>query len=208
MKKLLTEFIGSFFLVLGVNLCALTDLGSFAALGYGAMLMVMVYAGGHVSGGHYNPAVTLAVFLRGKCAASDVPGYIFSQFLGAAIAGLLASGFLMQKTGQGMDLTVHVAQALVAEMLGTFALCWVVLHVSTSKDTVGNSFYGMAIGLCYTACALAFGDISGAAFNPAIGFSFGISQISGFNNLWIYIVGQVIGAVMASYSFLFVNGKD
>ncbi|MFZ1425038.1 MAG: aquaporin [Saprospiraceae bacterium] len=208
MKKLVTEFIGTFFLVLAVQLCVLGDAGNLAPIGIGAMLMIMVFAGGHISGAHYNPAITMAVFLRGKCAASDVPGYIFSQFLGASLAALMCSGFLFDKVGHGIDLSLTGSQAILAEALGTFAWSWVVLNVATSKDTEGNSFYGLAIGMTLTACAFAFGPISGGAFNPAVAFSLGISNISGFNNLWIYIVGEIIGAVAASYVFLFANGRD
>jgi aquaporin Z len=208
MKKLLTEFIGTFFLVIATTLCVLGGTGNLAPLGIGVMLMGMVFAGGHISGAHYNPAVTLAVFLRGKCAASDVPGYIFAQFLGASIASLLASGFLLNKMGSGMDLSTTFSQAIAAEIIGTFAWCWVVLNVATSKDTEGNSFYGIAIGLTITACTFSFGGISGAAFNPAVALALGISNISSFKNLWIYGVGEVIGAVIAAYIFLFANGKD
>ena len=208
MKKLITEFIGTFFLVIAVTLCALGGTGNLAPIGIGLMLMVMVFAGGHISGAHYNPAVTLAVFLRGKCAASDVPGYIFAQLLGASIASIVASGFLVNKMGSGMDLSTTATQAIVAELIGTFALCWVVLNVATSKDTEGNSFYGLAIGLTITACAFSMGGISGGAFNPAVALGLGISNISSFHNLWIYGVGEISGAVLAAYVFLFVNGKD
>ncbi len=208
MKKLITEFIGTFFLVLAITLCYLGDAGNLAPLGIGFILMGMVYAGGHISGAHFNPVVTLAVFLRGKCSAADVPGYIFAQLLGSAIASLVASGFLLNKTGAGMDLSGNATQAIVAELLGTFALCWVVLNVATSKDTVGNSFYGLAIGLTVTASIYAFEDISGAAFNPAVALGLGVSNVSGFNNLWIYGVGEIIGAVLAAYVFLFVNGNE
>lgn len=208
MKKLITEFIGTFFLVLAVTLCVLGDAGNLAPIGIGLTLMVMVFAGGHISGAHYNPAVTLAVFLRGKCAAADVPGYIFAQLLGAALASLIASSFLLNKMGSGLDLSANATQAIVAELIGTFALCWVVLNVATSKDTEGNSFYGLAIGMTMTSCVFAMGGISGGAFNPAIALGLGISNISGFNNLWIYGVGEIIGAVLAAYVFLFVNGNE
>ncbi len=207
-KKLLAEFIGTFFLVTTIHLCMLNGLANFTALASGFILCAMVFAGGHISGGHYNPIITLAVFLRGKCSAADVPTYIFSQFLAASIASLLVSSFLVNKMGNGMDLSLHPIQAILSEALGSFALCWVVLNVASSKDTEGNSFYGLAIGVCYTAIVYSFGSISGGAFNPAIAFSFGISLISGFNNLWIYIVGEFIGAVLAAYVYLFINGKD
>jgi aquaporin Z len=208
MKKLITEFIGTFFLVTGVCLCVLGGAGNLAPIGIGAMLMVMVFAGGHISGAHYNPAVTIAVFLRGRCPAADVPAYIFAQLLGSSLAALVTSSFLVNKMGSGMDLSASVTQAIVAELIGTFALCWVVLNVATSKDTEGNSFYGLAIGFTITACAFSLGGISGGAFNPAVALGLAICNISGFNNMWIYVVGEIIGATIAAYVFLYANGKD
>lgn len=208
LKKLIVEFIGTFFLVLCFNICMLQEMGNFTSIAVGGVLVALVFAGGHISGAHYNPAVTIAVFLRGKCSAAEVPSYIFAQIMGASIASLLASGFILSKTGSGMDLSVSVTQALLAEYLGTFALCWVVLHVATSKDNVGNSFYGLAIGLVIIGGMLAFGKISGAAFNPVVALSFGVSNISGFNNLWIYVIAEIFGAISAAFTFLYVNGKD
>jgi len=207
-KKLVAEFIGTFFLVCTIHSCVLSGASQLVPLASGLMLIAMVFAGGHISGAHYNPAVTIAVFLRGKCSASDVPTYIFSQLLAASIASLLVNSFLINKMGTGLDLSTNAIQAIFAEALGTFALCWVVLNVASSKDTEGNSFYGLAIGIAFAACGFSLGGISGGAFNPAIAFSLGISQISGFNNLWIYFVGEFIGAVLAAYVYLFINGKD
>ncbi|MDQ3142085.1 MAG: aquaporin [Bacteroidota bacterium] len=208
MKKLLAEFIGSFFLVICITLCVLGKAGAMAGIGIGAVLIAMVYAGGHISGAHFNPAVTIAVFLRGKCALADVPGYIIAQLLGAALAAVVGSNFLLGVSGQGMEMTTNVAQCLVAEFLGTFALCYVVLNVATSKDTAGNSFYGLAIGLTVMAGVYAFGPISGAAFNPAVALSFAITNISGLSNLWIYIIAEILAAVLAAYTFLFINGSE
>ena len=207
-KKLIAEFIGTFFLVCTIHICALNGTSQLMPMAAGLMLIAMVFAGGHISGAHYNPAVTIAVFLRGKCSAADVPAYIFSQLLAASIASLLVNSFLINKMGAGLDLSTNAIQAIFAEALGTFALCWVVLNVASSKDTEGNSFYGVAIGLAFAACGFSLGGISGGAFNPAIAFSLGISQISGFNNLWIYFVGEFIGAVLAAYVYLFINGTD
>lgn len=207
-RKLAVECVGTFVLVLVIDLCRMQGDGIAIALASGAVLSSLVFAGGHISGAHFNPVVTLAVFLRGKCSATDVPSYIFFQFLGASVAALMASTFFVSKLGSGMDLSVTVGQALAAEILGTFFLCWVVLNVATSKDTESNSFYGLAIGMSLMAGTFAFGPISSAAFNPAVALSYGVCNISGFNNLWIYIVAEVIGAVSACYLFLFANGKD
>src|SRR5712671_7439897 len=91
MKKYLVEFIGTFFLAMTVGMTVIgASAGALAPVAIGSALMVMVYAGGHVSGGHYNPAVTLAVWLRGKCPAADVPGYWASQVVGGVAAALVA----------------------------------------------------------------------------------------------------------------------
>ena len=92
MGKYAVEFIGTFFLVLTIGMTVIAPgAGDMAPLAIGGALMVMIYAGGHVSGAHYNPAVTLAVFLRGKCALKDVPGYMLAQVVGAVVAALVVS---------------------------------------------------------------------------------------------------------------------
>lgn len=208
LNKLLVEFLGTFFLVLLINICALGTTSQFVPMIMGLSIMAMTYAGGHISGAHFNPAVTMAVFIRGKCTAADVPSYIFAQLLGAATAALTAGVFFMNKSGNGMDLSVTAFQAVVAEILGSFAMIWVILNVASSRDTTGNSYYGMAIGVVAAGLSFVFSPISGGAFNPALALSFGINNISGFNNFWIYLIGEVIGAVAAAYIFLVANGKD
>ncbi|MBK8955415.1 MAG: aquaporin [Saprospiraceae bacterium] len=208
LNKLLVECMGTFFLVLIINISALGTQTSMVPWVMGLTLAAMTYAGGHISGAHFNPAVTIAVFIRGKCSAADVPSYIFAQLLGAAVAALAAGVFFTGKVGQGMDLSVTALQAVFSEILGTFAMTWVFLNVASSKDTIGNSYYGLAIGMVVAALALVFGPLSGGAFNPAIALSYGINNISGFNNFWIYLVGETIGAIAAAYVFLLTNGKD
>lgn len=208
LNKLLVECAGSFFLVLLVNICALGSLSASTPFVMGMILMAMTYAGGHISGAHFNPAITVAVFIRGKCSAADVPSYIFAQLLGAAIAALTAGAFFMGNVGQGMDLSATALQAVIAEILGSFAMTWVLLNVTSSRDTIGNSYYGLAIGAVVATLGFVFGPISGGVFNPSIALSFGINNISGFNNFWIYLIGEVIGAILAAYVFLFANGKD
>jgi len=150
MGKYITEFIGTFFLVLVV---ALT--GNAAAIG--AVLMVMVFAGGHLSGAHYNPAVTLAVLIRGKVSRYDAGIYMIVQVLAALVAALIAKWYVGGMGVVTMDLTGRVFKAFISELLGTFALAYVVLNVATSKGTTGNSFYGLAIGLTVFAMAATFG---------------------------------------------------
>jgi len=201
MGKYITEFIGTFFLVLVV---ALT--GNPAAIG--AALMVMVFAGGHISGAHYNPAVTLAVLLRGKVSSQDAVIYMIVQIIAAAIAALIAMWFIGETSIATLDLDGRILKAFVAELIGTFALAYVVLNVATSKGTTGNSFYGLAIGFTVFAMALAFGSISGGAFNPAV--AVGVTIIKGFalKNIWIYLVACFCGGFLAALVFNFVNKED
>src|SRR3954468_14911567 len=128
-RKLAVEFVGTFFLVFTIGMAVATA-GALAPLAIGAVLMVMVFAGGHISGAHYNPAVSLGVWMRGKCPMSDLPGYWVSQFAGAALAAV-AVGYL--KAGSAVQpMSVATAPALLAEFLFTFALVYVVLNAATA----------------------------------------------------------------------------
>ena len=168
MNKYIAEFIGTFFLVLTIGCTGIgAGAGVIAPLAIGAALMVMVYAGGHISGGHYNPAVTLGILIRGKVQPADVVPYWVAQFAGAAVAALIVSKFL--RAGVAVTpIAPHVGPALLAEFLFTFALVYVVLNAATAEGTSGNSFYGLAIGMTVMTGAFAVGDISGGAFNPAV----------------------------------------
>jgi len=206
-KKYLTEFIGTFFLVFAVGMAVIEPgAGNFAPIAIGLTLMVMVYAGGHVSGAHYNPAVTLAVWLRGRCATADLPGYWISQILGA----LAASGVTLFLKGNPTvtPADINAVPALVAEFIGTFALAYVVLNVATAKATSGNSFYGLAIGLTITAMAFALGGISGGAFNPAVATGITIMHIEKASNFWVYLAGNFAGGALAALTFKFINPDD
>src|SRR2546430_6688927 len=121
MNKYIAEFIGTFFLVLTIGCTGIgASSGVIAPLAIGAALMIMVFAGGHISGGHYNPAVTLGVWMRGKCETKDVVPYWVSQFIGAAIAAAVVKFF---KTGVTIAPgSPQVVPALLAEFLFTFAL--------------------------------------------------------------------------------------
>ncbi len=146
MKKYLVEFIGTFFLVFTVGM-AVRSGAVLAPLAIGASLMVMIFAGGHVSGGHFNPAVTLAVFLRGKCPKSDVLPYWLAQCAAGVVAALLVSFLFGNRPAiPAMHGTI---QSVIVEYLFTFALAWVVLNTATAKGTAGNSFYGLAIGMTF-----------------------------------------------------------
>ena len=207
MNKYLAEFIGTFFLVLTIGCTVIPGAaGVIAPLAIGAALMVMVFATGHISGGHLNPAVTLAIFLRGKCPAQDVVPYWIAQVV-AAVAAAFVAVFLCGKSGTPMEIT-NVPAALVAEFVFTFALAFVVLNVATAKGTANNSFYGLAIGMTVMAGAFAVGAISGGAFNPAVAVGVGVMKIVNFSQIWIHIVADLAGGAIAAFTFKIANPGD
>src|SRR3954447_21588648 len=165
-KKLTVEFIGTFLFLFVVGMATnKAGAGALAPLAIGSALMVMVFAGGHISGGHFNPAVSTAVFLRGRMASNEWTGYVVIQFVASVLAGLtvrIVGGAEPQAAFAG------AGRMLIAEFLSTFALAWVVLNAATARGTDGNSFYGLAIGFTVTAGAFSVGAISGGAFNPAV----------------------------------------
>ena len=209
--KYVTEFIGTFFLVLTIGLVIASG-STFAPLAIGSALMIMVYAGGHVSGAHYNPAVTLAVWMRGKIPASDVAPYMLSQLIGAIAAAFVSYIITGATFAPAPGASVSVGVALLVEALFTFALALVVLNVATSRKTEGNSFYGLAIGFTVVVGAFAGGGISGGAFNPAVGVGPAIiNTLMGHGSLaqiWLYLVGPFAGAAAAALVFRAQNPED
>jgi aquaporin Z len=204
MNKYLTELIGTFFLVLTIGCTVIPGMpGVIAPLAIGSVLMVMIFAGGHISGGHYNPAVTLGVWMRGKCAAADVLPYMISQIIGAVLAAV-ATKYLVgsPKAPPG---PLAVGPSLLAEFLFTFALVFVVLNVATAKGTEGNSFYGLAIGFTVTAGAFAVGGISGGAFNPAVVIGVTVMGLAAWSSIWIFLVANFLGGAVAALAFKVVS---
>lgn len=203
-RRYSTELIGTFLFAFAViGIVATPGCGAAGtALGAGAALMVMVYASGHVSGGHLNPAVSIAAYLRGALPRADLGPYIGAQLLGAL--GAFGVGFVLwhdKYYGEPVDLSGRVGAAFVAELVFTFALCYVVLHTATSKDTAGNSFYGLAIGFVVAAGVVAVGGISGAAFNPAVTLALTLPGLFSWKFLWVYLIAQVLGGVLAAYAY-------
>jgi aquaporin Z len=207
MNKLITEFIGTFFLVLTIGTTVIgTNPGVIPPLAIGIVLAVMIYAGGHVSGAHYNPAVTLGIVIRGKLGANEALGYMGSQVAGAVLASL-AVGFF--KAGVPVAAgSPELLPALLAEFLFTFALVYVVLNVATAKGTANNSFYGFAIGGTVMAGAFAVGGISGGAFNPAVAIGITLMGLSSLSNIWIFLVANFLGGAVAALAFNTINPDD
>lgn len=207
-RKYLTEAIGAFFLTFVVAACGL--LGSvFTPLAAGAALMVMVYAGGHISGGHYNPAVTMAALWRGAIGIRDSAAYWVAQLAGGVIAGVVARAVINPATVRTLSLSGHgfIAAALV-ELLFTFALGYVVLNVATSKDQKGNQFFGLAIGFTIAAGAFAVGPLSGGAFNPAVTLGAAMGGLFAWSTLWVYFVVQLGAGALAGLAFRALNPGD
>ena len=205
MKKYLVEFIGTFFLVFTVG-AAVRSGAALAPVAIGSILMVMIFAGGHISGGHFNPAVTLAVWLRGKCEAKDVVPYWIAQLLAGFVAALIVIA-IFEKPEVGTAL--HPTKAsLAVEFLFTFALAWVVLNAATAKGTSGNSFYGLAIGFTVLAGAVSVGGVSGGAFNPAVGLGVFVMGLESLHQLIVYFVADLLGGAVAALAFKATHSAD
>jgi aquaporin Z len=207
MRKYIAEFIGTFFLVLTVGCTVIPGAtGVIPALAIGAVLMVMIFAGGHISGGHFNPAVTFAIFVRGRIEMKDVIPYWVAQIVGGIIAALVAT-FLVGKSGSPMEIT-SIPVVFVAEFLFTFALAYVVLNCATAKGTLDNSFYGLAIGFTVLAGIFAVGAISGGAFNPAVAIGAVVMKLIKVSDVWIHIVSELAAGLLAGLTFKFLNPTD
>lgn len=203
-RKLVVEFIGTFFLVFTVGTATAAGTGTVVApLAIGSILMVMVFAGGYISGGHYNPAVSTAVLVRGKLPQNEWIAYVITQLVAGLIGGLFASIVAGHQHAGHLGGTGKV---LIAELLFTFALAYVVLNVATTKATEGNSYFGLAIGFTVLAGAFAVGGISGGAFNPAVALGQIVHGAVGFGSIWKYWLAQFVGGALAGMVFVYVQG--
>jgi aquaporin Z len=207
MRKYATELIGTFFLVF--TICASVRAGAaLAPIAIGGVLAAMVFAGGHISGAHYNPAVTLAVYLRGRMPAGDLLPYWAAQLAGGLLAALASRGMAGAVAGPAFTAAGHLGAAFAAEIAVTFALAYVVLNVATSRDHPDNSFYGLAIGLTVLAGAVAFGGLSGGVFNPAVAIGVSTAGLVSWSMLWLYLVANLAGGAAAAVAFRVLNPTD
>ena len=200
-QKLTTEFIGTFFLSL--TICTAAVYGSvaeYAPFGIAATLMVMIYAGGHISGAHYNPAVTVSIYLRGACEKDEVLPYIASQVIGAISAAIVVENLLLPDELSPVAIELGT-DAVVAELLFTFALAYVILNVATTESTSGNGYFGAAIALVVLAGAITVGSISLASFNPAVTSALIVSGKLALADSWMHFIPQFVGAVLATYVY-------
>ncbi|GAA4252936.1 MIP/aquaporin family protein [Dactylosporangium darangshiense] len=203
-----TELIGTFFLVFTVGMSLL--IGSpLAPLAIGAMLMVMVYAGGHVSGGHYNPAVTMGALVRRRVDVADAVAYWVVQLVAGLLGARLAYWAVNPRAVGTLNLSGRtLLAALLVEALFTFALVYVMLNVATSSSNPNNSFYGLAIGFTVAAGAIAVGPLSGAAFNPAVTAGIAALGLLAWSTALMYLIVQVLAGVVAGYAFLALNPDE
>ena len=199
MKRYVMEFLGTFFFVFTI---AMTSNPLAAAI----MLMAWLYIGGHISGGHYNPLVSLAVAMRGRLAWDILPFYMLSQIAAGAAAFGLSFFFhdqiMLPHPGEGISLL----EAGVIEVLLSFVLGLVVLMVATSRHYAQSQIFGVAIGLTIFALAALGSPISGGLFNPAISVGAAIvGLLKGMPIMWaevfMYVIGSLLGGALASYAF-------
>lgn len=208
MRKYIVEFLGTFFLVLTVGMAVMGGASNFAPLAIGGILVALVYAGGYISGAHYNPAVTLAVWMRGKISQKEARAYVGIQVLAAVIAGIIVLILLPSARSVDPSGLASTARGFLAELLGTFVLAFVVLQTATAKITSGNSYYGVAIGITVMAMAYVFGSVSGGAFNPAVALGASVMHMATWGSLWVYIVACFAGGGLAAIVFRMINPDD
>lgn len=203
MNKYITEFIGTFFLVLIIGIT-----NNPIAIGIG--LSVLVYMGAHISGAHYNPVVSLAMFIQKEIDKSDLLYYILSQLIASVAASFVIQNFDINSF-EVIANTSNKVSFFMAEILFTFLLVFVILNVALHPKLKNNQFYGFAIGLTVAAGAFTVGDISGAVFNPAVSFGPSIFAIVDPNELstaarsndffLYYLIATLIGSIIASLLF-------
>ena len=207
MNRYVVEFTGTFFLVLTIGSVVIEPgAGLFAPVAIGVVLAAMIYAGGHISGAHYNPAVTVAVWMRGKIGSGEIVPYMVAQTAGGVIGA--AAALFLKGNPELSPMDVPLVPALAAELLFTFALCFVILEVATSKRTEGNSYYGLAIGFTVMAGAYAVGGVSGGVFNPAVAAGITVVGLSAPAGIWIYLVSNFAGGILAAAVFRFLNPDE
>ena len=207
MNQYIIEFLGTFFLVLIIGLT-----GNPLAIGLG--LATLIYMGAHISGAHYNPVVTLAMFINKEIGLKEMGGYVSSQL----IAAVFATYCIITLGNEDFSIvsnTDNIPNFFLAEILFTFLLVFVILNVALNKNLKGNQFYGIAIGLTVTAGAFSVGDISGAVFNPAVSFGpsffsfidpeIGSNNIASSDFFIYYLITGMIGSVIASYLYKYLN---
>ncbi len=208
MKKYMTEALGTFFLVLTIGLTVSTW-NQFAPLIIWSVLMVMVYAGGHISGAHYNPAITLGAVITKKMMRSRAWWYMLAQVIGA----FLASWVSYILVGQNLSVmpSSWAGIAILAEVIFTFALVYTVLNVAMTKSTEWNSYFGLAIGFIVMVGVASVSNLSWGVFNPAVAFGPQVFDLilggKSISFLWIYLISWAGGWILAALRYNTINKK-
>ncbi|OQA36186.1 MAG: aquaporin Z [Candidatus Dependentiae bacterium ADurb.Bin331] len=202
MRKLLMEFIGTFFFILTIAIGA-------GPIAVSSMLMAWLYIGFYVSGGHFNPMVTLAVMLTEGITLVHAGYYMLAQIAGGFLAYAAAAYLHTRVVFPEPNASVSLAQAFIVEILLAFVFASVVLHVAMTKRFHASTVFGFAIGFTIPALMAFGGPISGGLFNPAIsigstlfGAISGMSEIM-WSHLGMYVIGAFLGGALAAYAFIY-----
>ena len=206
-SQLMAEFIGTFFMILfGCGSMAIVEINPSALPAFtipvifGGIIATMIYAVGHISGAHFNPAVTAAFFFLKRISSKKMIGYICSQFLGAIVATLIIS--IIWKNNHHFGATfvqTELMPALIIEFLCSFLLMFVIVAVATDSRAIGE-LAGIAIGLTVSLCAFVFGPYTGASMNPARSFAPALFN-GNFEHLWIYLLVPILGTITAAFVY-------
>jgi aquaporin Z len=197
-RKFIAELIGTFFLVLVIGLTVGNGNLQLAPVIIGLTLTGLIYAGGHISGAHYNPAVSFAVFIRKKLSSLELLSYLLAQIGGGLLAALCCRLLIPEKLPQ-MPMEMNaIGKALAAEVIGTFGLVYVILNVATTKASQGKDYYGIAIGLALIGLISAFAGSSGAVFNPSVALALCLLNMISWGTIWIYLLAAAIAACLGA----------
>ncbi|MGB4778127.1 MIP/aquaporin family protein [Microbacterium sp.] len=203
-RNAVAELVGTFIFAFAV-IGAVNSGSDLTPLAIGFTLMIMVFATGHISGAHLNPAVSLAALIRGAINVTTFVSYLVAQLVAAALAAALSFALW---PAPDAPLEIEVGPAFLVEALWTFVLAYVVLNVATAKSNVNNSFYGLAIGSTVFVGAVAVGGISGGGFNPAISLGLAITGNFDFAAYWLYFIAPLVGGAVAALLFRALNSDD
>ncbi len=214
--KYVVECVATFFLVLTIGIAGVLGVaGEMAPLAIGLALVSLVYMGGHTSMAHYNPAITLSFFIRGRCPGREVLPYLVAEFVGAILGALVVRGVFdghIMVGEEAAKITLWAPGAgmpvLAAEFLFTFLLAFVILNVASAIKIVGNEFYGLAIGFTVAGGAWAVGPISLASFNPAVTLGFAVMGRLAWSDIWMHLLPQILAAALAAFAFKAIYPAD
>ena len=206
-SQLMAEFIGTFFMILfGCGSMVIAEINPSALPSFtipvifGGIIATMIYAVGHISGAHFNPAVTAAFFFLQRISFKKMFGYICSQFLGAIIATSIISIIWKKNHHFGATfIQTGLMPALIIEFLCSFLLMFVIVAVATDSRAIGE-LAGLAIGLTVSLCAFVFGPYTGASMNPARSFAPALFD-GNFEHFWIYLLVPILGTISASFIY-------